>query len=337
MATRREKEDRDELTELAHALSRTARRTKTLGGRKKAAQPAVEKAPKLSSAESRAADAAVPFGRPRSETQAPARAIPPLETSKTVAKTDAKTDANAAHATTPTRGSDRPQTAGVQAGALAAAAHKPHLVPATVPPARSARDVAEQAAASDSLAQLRARVAQCEACALHKTRTQTVFMDGDASRGVLFVGEAPGAEEDKSGVPFVGRSGQLLTDIITKGMGLERREVAIANVLKCRPPENRDPTPAEKLICTPWLDRQIQLIDPQVIIPLGRHSANHVLGTEDATMGSMRQRIHEKGGRKIVPTFHPSYLLRSPGEKKECWKDIQLAMGVLGLKGPKSS
>jgi DNA polymerase len=181
-------------------------------------------------------------------------------------------------------------------------------------PARSARDVLEQAAAAGTLEELRDVVSRCEACSLCQTRTQTVFMD-----------------EDRTGVPFVGRSGQLLTDIITKGMGIPRPEVAIANVLKCRPPENRDPTPAEKTICTPWLDRQIALVDPRVIIPLGRHAANHLLGTVDATMGALRQKIHDKGGRKIVPTFHPSYLLRSPGEKKECWKDIQLAMGILGL------
>ena len=205
------------------------------------------------------------------------------------------------------------------------------LVDAAHPPAQSARDVAEQAAGAQTLDELRARVSVCEACSLCKTRTQTVFMDGAAVRGILFVGEAPGADEDRTGVPFVGRSGQLLTDIITKGMGIPRPEVAIANVLKCRPPENRDPTPAEKSICTPWLDRQIALIDPKVIIPLGRHAANHVLGTQDATMSALRQKVHEKGGRKIVPTFHPSYLLRSPGEKKECWKDIQLAMGILGI------
>src|SRR5205085_11249696 len=136
--------------------------------------------------------------------------------------------------------------------------------------------------------------------------TQTVFMDGRGARRVLVVGEAPGADEDRTGVPFVGRAGQLLTDIITKGMGLARDEVWIANVLKCRPPDNRDPTPAEKTTCTPWLDRQIELLDPEVIIPLGRHAAMHILKVE-ASMGAMRQRVHTVGGRKVVPTYHPSY------------------------------
>ena len=177
----------------------------------------------------------------------------------------------------------------------------------------------------------RAGVAACTACGLCATRTQTVFADGSESARVMFIGEAPGADEDATGVPFVGRAGKLLSDIVEKGMGLSRAQVYIANVLKCRPPENRDPTPAEKRVCTPWLDRQIELVDPQVLIPLGRHAANHVLGT-DLPMGRLRGRVHELGRRKVVPTFHPAYLLRSPGMKKECWADIQLAMGILGLK-----
>jgi DNA polymerase len=203
-------------------------------------------------------------------------------------------------------------------------------------PAKTAADVRAQAAAAPDLATLRACVSHCEACGLSKTRTQTVFMDGQGTRKLMFVGEAPGADEDRQGVPFVGRAGQLLTEIITKGMGISRDEVTIANVLKCRPPENREPTPAEKATCTPWLDRQIELVDPTVIVPLGRHAAMHVLRVE-ASMGAMRARVHALGGRQIVPTYHPAYLLRSPGEKKECWKDIQLAMGVLGMPVPARS
>jgi DNA polymerase len=153
----------------------------------------------------------------------------------------------------------------------------------------------------------------------------------------MFVGEAPGESEDLQGVPFVGKAGQLLTDIITKGMRVARGEVYIANVLKCRPPENRDPTEAEKKMCTPWLDRQIELADPAVIVALGRHAANHLLGLEGPralSMGALRGAVHERNGRKIVATFHPAYLLRSPSEKKECWKDIQVAMGLAGLAVP---
>jgi uracil-DNA glycosylase family 4 len=152
----------------------------------------------------------------------------------------------------------------------------------------------------------------------------------------MFVGEAPGENEDLQGKPFVGRAGALLTDIITKGMGLAREQIYIANVLKCRPPDNRDPSDLEKLLCTPWLDRQMELVDPAVIVPLGRHAANHVLGS-DLSMGALRGKVHKRGERTVVPTFHPAYLLRSPGMKKDCWEDIQLAMGVLGIAPPRRS
>jgi len=163
-------------------------------------------------------------------------------------------------------------------------------------------------------------------------------MDGRGTSGLLFVGEAPGAEEDRIGLPFVGRAGQLLTDIITKGMGLAREEVLIANVLKCRPPGNRDPTVPEKETCTPWLERQIELTNPRAIVPLGKHATNFLLGLEPETpMGRTRGRVHVRAGLPLVPTFHPAYLLRNPGDKKECWKDIQVAMGVLGIDPPKPS
>ncbi|MCZ6597931.1 MAG: uracil-DNA glycosylase [Planctomycetota bacterium] len=183
------------------------------------------------------------------------------------------------------------------------------------------------------LESLRAAVARCTSCELCHGRTQTVFADGNGSAGVLFVGEAPGFHEDRQGLPFVGRAGQLLTEIIEKGMGLRREDVLICNVLKCRPPENRDPTGLEKRTCTPWLDRQIELANPRVIIPLGRHAAGHVLGSE-APLGRLRGRVHEQGGRKIIPTYHPAYLLRNPAAKKDCWRDIQLAMAELGLTAP---
>jgi uracil-DNA glycosylase len=237
-----------------------------------------------------------------------------------------------------------------QAPAFAASSRLPDkwVVPAPPPgaaarsaPSSAARSAAEslakgvrdQANACKDLEELRLAVAACTACGLCRTRTQTVFSDGSRKARLLFVGEAPGAEEDARGVPFVGRAGALLTDILTKGMGLARADVYIANVLKCRPPDNRDPSEAEKLTCTPWLDRQIELVDPAVIIPLGRHAANHVLGT-DLPMAKLRGQVFERNQRKVVPTFHPAYLLRSPSMKKECWKDIQLAMGVLGLKPP---
>ena len=220
-------------------------------------------------------------------------------------------------------------TASPQAAARAAAPNAARSAAESL-----AKDVRERADACKDLQELQVAVAACTACGLCRTRTQTVFSDGSRKARLMFVGEAPGAEEDARGVPFVGRAGALLTDILTKGMGLERADVYIANVLKCRPPDNRDPSEAEKLTCTPWLDRQIALVDPQVIIPLGRHAANHVLGT-DLPMARLRGQVFERNGRKVVPTFHPAYLLRSPSMKKECWKDIQLAMGLLGLKSPR--
>ena len=198
---------------------------------------------------------------------------------------------------------------------------------------RLAGEIRARARGCADLASLREAVAACTACGLCRTRTQTVFADGAPRARVMFVGEAPGESEDLQGVPFVGRAGALLTDIITKGMGLARSEVHIANVLKCRPPLNRDPSEVEKATCTPWLDRQIELVDPEVIVPLGRHAASHVLGIQ-GSIGALRGRVHERGGRKVVATFHPAYLLRSPGQKKECWKDIQLVMGLLGLPRP---
>ncbi len=190
--------------------------------------------------------------------------------------------------------------------------------------------LAQQAQGAGSLEELRACVADCTACGLAATRTQTVFGDGSGARRILFVGEGPGQQEDRQGVPFVGRAGALLDDIITKGMGIRREDVYIANVVKCRPPENRDPLPEEKAMCTAWLDRQIELLDPAVIIPLGRHAAGHILGV-DAPLGRLRGKVHDHGGRKVVPTYHPAYLLRSPHEKRKTWEDIQLAMEVAGL------
>jgi DNA polymerase len=204
---------------------------------------------------------------------------------------------------------------------------------ASAAPAEAVEESRARARACADLASLRAVVASCTACPLHATRTQTVFADGTGKARVLFVGEAPGQHEDEQGIPFVGRAGALLTDIVTKGMGLDRREVYIANVLKCRPPGNRDPLPEEKELCTPFLDRQIELVNPEVVITLGLHAAHHVLRTQ-SSMGKLRGVVHRVGGRKVVATYHPAFLLRTPEMKKECWKDIQIAMGELGLERP---
>lgn len=166
------------------------------------------------------------------------------------------------------------------------------------------------------------RVASCSRCGLHRTRTQTVFGVGDNDADWLFVGEAPGAEEDRQGEPFVGRAGQLLTSMI-RALGMRREQVYIANILKCRPPKNRDPRPQESQACRPYLRRQINLINPKIIVALGRIAAQNLLQT-DTPIGKMRGRsyFYEETGIPIVVTYHPAYLLRSPQEKRKVWKDL---------------
>lgn len=179
-----------------------------------------------------------------------------------------------------------------------------------------------------SLDELRGVVAGCRKCGLCETRTQTVFSDGLPTAELVFVGEAPGADEDRQGVPFVGRAGQLLTDIIVKGMKLRREDVYICNVLKCRPPNNRDPLPSEKEQCEPYLVRQLELLKPKVICALGKHAANTLLRKDEAT-GRLRGKWHQYHGIPLRVTYHPAYLLRNPADKKLVWEDIQHVMRAL--------
>jgi DNA polymerase len=183
-----------------------------------------------------------------------------------------------------------------------------------------------------ALRALAAEVAQCEKCSLCRTRTQTVFGVGNPNADLVFVGEAPGAEEDRRGEPFVGRAGQLLTDIIEKGMKLRRDDVYICNVLKCRPPENRDPNPEEVHYCEPYLVQQLQLIAPKVICALGKHAAQTLLRT-DAPIGRLRGQWHSYQGIPLRVTYHPAYLLRNPADKVKTWEDIKEVMKALGLGG----
>jgi DNA polymerase len=173
-------------------------------------------------------------------------------------------------------------------------------------------------------------VLACTRCALCHTRTQAVFGVGDPATRLLFVGEAPGFDEDRQGEPFVGRAGQLLNDII-KAMGLKRSEVYIANVIKCRPPQNRVPNPAEVGSCFGYLETQIEIIAPEVIIALGAVAAKALLGTTES-MGRIRSRFHDYRGIPVMPTYHPAYLLRNPAEKRKVWEDVQLVMARLGLR-----
>jgi uracil-DNA glycosylase family 4 len=172
---------------------------------------------------------------------------------------------------------------------------------------------------------LRQRVAGCTLCELHHMRTQTVFGVGDYNAQWLFIGEAPGSDEDRQGEPFVGRAGQLLNNMI-RAIGLSREKVFIANILKCRPPKNRDPLPHESQACRPYLRRQIELLSPKIIVALGRIAAQNLLQT-DTPIGKMRGRryFYETSHIPVVVTYHPAYLLRSPQEKRKAWYDLQLA------------
>jgi DNA polymerase len=176
--------------------------------------------------------------------------------------------------------------------------------------------------------ELASRVAVCTRCALHETRTQTVFGTGNRTADWLIIGEAPGADEDRQGEPFVGRAGQLLTAML-QAIGYSREAVYITNILKCRPPGNRDPLPAEVACCHDYLERQIELIGPKLILAVGRVAAHNLLHT-DIPIGRLRGRVHPygKAGIPLVVTYHPAYLLRSPLEKRKSWEDLRLAQQV---------
>jgi DNA polymerase len=176
--------------------------------------------------------------------------------------------------------------------------------------------------------ELRARVAACTRCGLHTTRTQTVFGVGSQQAQWLIVGEAPGAEEDARGEPFVGRAGQLLNAML-RAVGLAREQVYIANVLKCRPPGNRDPGGAESAECLPYLEQQIALLKPKIMLAVGRISAQNLLHS-DAPLGRLRQQVHRFGISHIplIATYHPAYLLRTPADKRKAWEDLKFAREV---------
>ena len=181
---------------------------------------------------------------------------------------------------------------------------------------------------ADSLENLRAAIGDCKRCKLCSGRTHIVFGVGNPRAKLMFVGEGPGRDEDLQGEPFVGRAGQLLTDIITKGMKLRREDVYIANVVKCRPPENRNPEPDEVAACEPFLKKQIDLVRPQIIVGLGKFAVQTLLQSK-VPITKVRGTWHSYHGIKLMPTFHPAYLLRNPADKKLVWEDIQKVMKEL--------
>ena len=185
-----------------------------------------------------------------------------------------------------------------------------------------------------TLRQLAAQVAQCKQCAeLVANRTQTVFGVGNPYAELVFLGEAPGADEDKQGIPFVGRAGKLLTDMIEKGMKLKRDDVYICNILRCRPPDNRNPAPGEAALCRPFLNATLQVIRPKFLCCLGSVAASNLLDSQE-TIGRLRGRVHDYQGVKVVCTYHPAYLLRNPSAKSAAWDDLKLLMREMGLPVP---
>jgi len=184
--------------------------------------------------------------------------------------------------------------------------------------------------ATRNLEELRTHIGDCRRCKLAPHRTHLVFGVGNPRARLVFVGEAPGRDEDLQGEPFVGRAGQLLTEIITKGMKLRREDVYIANVIKCRPPDNRNPEPDEVASCEPFLLRQLELIGPEVVVALGKFAVQTLLRVK-TPITQLRGRWYDYHGIKLMPTFHPAYLLRNPADKRLVWQDIQKVMLELGI------
>jgi uracil-DNA glycosylase len=196
-------------------------------------------------------------------------------------------------------------------------------LPATIAPATTTASAAKE----QTLQDIRNDLGECTRCRLHEGRTHIVFGTGNPRARLMFVGEAPGQDEDEQGLPFVGRAGQLLTKMI-ESMGFRREDVYIANVLKCRPPGNRPPKPDEVATCQPFLRRQIASINPEVLCALGSFAAQAVLRREDK-ISAMRGRFFSIDGVTVMPTYHPAYLLRNPSEKRTVWEDLQKIMAVL--------
>src|SRR5207302_3789687 len=228
----------------------------------------------------------------------------------------------------------RPVEEGALAIAASSRASEDDIVPVTPGSGRSLFDsslpvIQDKPAA---LKIIREDIGDCTRCRLHKGRTNLVFGVGNVNADLMFVGEGPGADEDAQGEPFVGRAGQLLNNMIS-AMGLKRSDVYIANVVKCRPPQNRTPEKDECDTCSPFLMRQIDVIKPKVIVALGAVAAKNLLAVSES-MANLRGRWYDFRNSKLLVTYHPAYLLRDPRQKKEAWKDLQMAMKYLGLKPP---
>ncbi len=208
----------------------------------------------------------------------------------------------------------------------------PKLIPFNdLAPIPARHKLVDPAAALD---EIRLDIGDCTRCPLaYAGRHKIVFADGSPRARLMFVGEGPGADEDEQGLPFVGKSGQLLTNMI-QAMGLKREEVYIANIVKCRPPANRAPEPVEANTCTQFLVRQMDVVQPEFVVALGATAAMYLLGVKQS-LASLRGRWHDIRGARAIITYHPAFLLRDPRQKGEAWKDLQMVMAAMGLTGPK--
>lgn len=229
------------------------------------------------------------------------------------------------------------QSAGLDAvprrSRAAAPTERPSPAPAAPPPAKGVAAAADLFAApgvrgAATLEELRAELGDCQRCKLCTGRTHIVFGVGNPKATLMFVGEGPGRDEDLQAEPFVGRAGQLLTEIITKGMKMRREDVYIANVIKCRPPQNRNPEPDEIAACQPFLLRQIEIIQPKVMVALGTFAAQTLLGMK-TPISRLRGHWYDFQGIKLMPTLHPAYLLRNPNDKRLVWEDIKMVLREL--------
>lgn len=196
-------------------------------------------------------------------------------------------------------------------------------------------ETSDQALEVQDLSTIHKAMGECKLCSLSQTRQKIVFGEGNNKASIMFIGEAPGAAEDKTGRPFVGPAGNLLTDIIEKGMGLKRDDVYIGNILKCRPPGNRDPLPEEVQHCIGFLEAQIRVIQPKIIITLGRIASQNLLDTT-TPISRLRGTFQDYEGIKVMPTYHPSYLLQNPSKKRDVWEDIKKVMEYLHIPLPTS-
>jgi DNA polymerase len=234
-----------------------------------------------------------------------------------------------------------PEVRPIEAPAVAARSVSPPLArtPSAAPPSAAPLIAAPSLFDSidrvegDSLENIRAFIGDCQRCRLCKARTKIVFGDGNPKAELLFVGEGPGHDEDLQGLPFVGRAGKLLTQMI-EAMGLSRQDVYIANVVKCRPPENRLPEKEEIATCAPFLVRQLDVIRPKVIVCLGNCAAQTLIGT-NKSISHFRGQWYDYRGARLIATYHPAYLLRNPAAKSDVWNDLKKVIAVLGLKPPK--